>query len=52
MWPSIAELLNVMLGLHKKYSPVFRIWVMGFPEVFITDPDDVEVRKACLSKLC
>jgi len=21
---------------------------MGFPEVFITDPDDVEVRKVCL----
>jgi len=48
MWPYISELLNVLLGLHKKYSPVFRIWIMGFPEVFITDPDDVEVRKVSL----
>lgn len=37
------QLLNVLLGLHKKYSPVFRIWIMGFPEVFIKDPDDVEI---------
>ncbi|KAJ4450148.1 hypothetical protein ANN_01555 [Periplaneta americana] len=37
------QLLNVLLRLHKEYSSTFRIWVMGFPEVFITDPDDIEI---------
>jgi hypothetical protein len=41
----VSELINVFIRLHKEYSPVFRIWILGFPEVFITDPDDIEVSK-------
>lgn len=36
------QIINVLVRLHKEYSPVFRIWVLGFPEVFITEPDDIE----------
>ncbi|PNF41728.1 hypothetical protein B7P43_G03434 [Cryptotermes secundus] len=36
------QIINVIVQLHKEYSPVFRIWILGFPEVFITDPDDIE----------
>lgn len=31
------------LRLYKEYAPTFRLWVLGFPEVFITDPEDIEV---------
>lgn len=41
----VSEIINVLIRLHKEYSPVFRIWILGFPEVFITDPDDIEVSK-------
>ncbi|GFG30378.1 hypothetical protein Cfor_12948 [Coptotermes formosanus] len=36
------ELSKLFLRLYKEYAPTFRLWVMGFPEVFITDPEDVE----------
>ncbi|KAJ4450151.1 hypothetical protein ANN_01558 [Periplaneta americana] len=38
-----SELSKVFLRLHKEYGPTFRLWIQGFPEVFITDPEDVEV---------
>ncbi|KDR14497.1 cytochrome P450 4c3-like [Zootermopsis nevadensis] len=37
------ELWHKFRQIHKEYGPTFRIWVLGVPEVFITDPEDVEV---------
>jgi hypothetical protein len=38
-----SELSKIFLRFYKEYGPTFRLWVMGFPEVIITDPEDVEV---------
>jgi hypothetical protein len=44
-----SELIPQLVRLYKEYGPTYRLWIMGFPEVLVTDPDDVEVGSTAYS---
>jgi len=36
---------NIMIAQHDQYYPIFKLWALFRPVVFIRHPDDVKVIK-------